>query len=161
MKLPRVIRFDESDVRVFAPAAEPDEWAVSGAVLFADLETDALKGKLRQAFANGFLGTLSLGHATFVVVATASQEVAAACVESLARLFVDRLGAPDVETARSIAEAEVAYAVELCDPLTLGSVLAVSRSLDVDGGISERFKVVRAPGADDHAIPLWSPAEDA
>ena len=36
MRLARTLRFDESDERVFERAAEPDEWAVSGAFEFSD-----------------------------------------------------------------------------------------------------------------------------
>ncbi|MGE0630692.1 MAG: DUF6505 family protein, partial [Hyphomicrobiaceae bacterium] len=61
MKFLRAIRFDESDTRVFQRAAEPDEWLVSGATAFAGIEPAQLKGKLRQAFANGFLGIDTLG----------------------------------------------------------------------------------------------------
>ena len=36
MKLLRTIRFDDSDDQVYARAAVPGEWAVSGAFAFAD-----------------------------------------------------------------------------------------------------------------------------
>ena len=36
MRFPRTIRLDASDERVFAQAAEPEEWAVSGAFAFAE-----------------------------------------------------------------------------------------------------------------------------
>jgi hypothetical protein len=54
MKLLKTIRFDASDERVFELAAMPEEWAVSGAFAFAGLGADAIAGKTRQAFANGF-----------------------------------------------------------------------------------------------------------
>ena len=64
MKLLRTIAFDGSDVRVFDRAAAPGEWAVSGAFQFVDLAPAAVTGKLRQAFANGFLGVSSSGRST-------------------------------------------------------------------------------------------------
>ncbi|MGI9386569.1 MAG: DUF6505 family protein, partial [Methyloligellaceae bacterium] len=38
MKFLRTIRFDESDDHVFDRAAAPDEWAVSGAFAFAEID---------------------------------------------------------------------------------------------------------------------------
>lgn len=36
LKLPRTLRLDPSDTFVFAQAAEPGEWAVTGTFLFLD-----------------------------------------------------------------------------------------------------------------------------
>ena len=44
MKLLRTIRLDPSDTFIFPNAAEPGEWAVSGAFVFADTDLDALQG---------------------------------------------------------------------------------------------------------------------
>ena len=49
MKLLKTIRFDESDGHVFSHAAVADEWAISGAFELADIEAEAVTGKLRQA----------------------------------------------------------------------------------------------------------------
>ena len=57
MHFPRTIRLDESDAFAFPCAAEPGEWAVSGAFAFAERDPAGIGGKDRQAFANGFLGT--------------------------------------------------------------------------------------------------------
>ncbi|MES1154798.1 MAG: DUF6505 family protein, partial [Pseudorhodoplanes sp.] len=45
MKLLRTIRLDPSDTFVFERAAEPGEWAVSGAFVFSDIDPAALQGK--------------------------------------------------------------------------------------------------------------------
>lgn len=161
MKLLRAIRFDASDTFVFDRAAEPDEWAVSGASLFADVAPDMLAGKLRQAFANGFLGATSLGHATFAVVASAPDDLAGEVAASLAGRLVEDLGAPDQAAAMAVAEAEVTYAAELCGDLAVGSVLAVSRALEADGRIAETFRVVRRGDGVDHQTSLWGKADDA
>ncbi len=47
MKLLRTIRLDPSDTFVFERAAEPGEWAVSGAFMFGDADPDMLTGKAR------------------------------------------------------------------------------------------------------------------
>ena len=54
MKLLRTIRLDPSDTFVFERAAEPGEWAVSGAFMFWDDDPAALDGKARAAFRGGF-----------------------------------------------------------------------------------------------------------
>ena len=66
MKLLRTIRLDPSDTFVFEKAAEPGEWAVSGAFVFWDTDATALQGKARSAFRGGFLGVESLGWSTLV-----------------------------------------------------------------------------------------------
>ena len=68
MKLARTIRFDPSDLNVFPVVAEEGEWALVGTFCFADVTPDALNGKLRQAFSNGFLGVESFGFSTLVSV---------------------------------------------------------------------------------------------
>ncbi|MBP5856388.1 hypothetical protein KAJ83_05175 [Marivibrio halodurans] len=68
-RLPRVIRLDRSDARIFDPPAAPGEIAVTGAFAFADVRVDALKGRDLIAFGQGFLGLVSFGRATFVQVA--------------------------------------------------------------------------------------------
>src|SRR5215213_3233541 len=45
MKLLRTIRLDPSDTFVFDQAAEPGEWAVTGAFMFADADPSTLEGK--------------------------------------------------------------------------------------------------------------------
>ena len=50
MKLIRTIRLDPSDTFVFERAAEPGEWAVSGAFCFWNTDPATLEGKARSAF---------------------------------------------------------------------------------------------------------------
>jgi hypothetical protein len=50
VKLLRTIQLDASDSFVFEKAAEPGEWAVSGAFAFARDEPANLRGKARSAF---------------------------------------------------------------------------------------------------------------
>jgi hypothetical protein len=58
VKLLRTIRLDPSDTFVFDHAAEPGEWAVTGAFMFADGDPANLEGKARASFRSGFLGVL-------------------------------------------------------------------------------------------------------
>ena len=68
MKLLRTIRLDASDTFVFDAAAEPGEWAVSGAFVFWDKDPATLGAKKRAAFRGGFLGVNSLGWSTLVQI---------------------------------------------------------------------------------------------
>ena len=61
LKFPRTIRLDPSDTFVFERAAEPGEWAVSGAFVFWNRDAATLDQKQRVALRSGFLGIDSLG----------------------------------------------------------------------------------------------------
>ena len=52
-RLPRTIRLDPSDTFVFARAAEPGEWAVSGAFVFWNVDPAKLDQKQRVAVLSG------------------------------------------------------------------------------------------------------------
>jgi len=141
LKLPRTIRLDPSDTFVFERAAEPGEWAVSGAFVFWNRDPAALGQKARVALRSGFLGIDSLGWSTLAIVTEADEAERAAMVERLAAQLLEKFDAPDPGAARAAAEEEVAFAASLCDhaPQTL---LAVQRSVE-DGEIRERFRTLR------------------
>jgi hypothetical protein len=144
MKLLRTIRLDPSDTFVFERAAEPGEWAVSGAFMFANADPDALSGKARAAFRSGFLGVPSLGFSTLVQIVEASAADRASLVEMLAQALHQRLGAPDMAAARAAAEEEVAFAASLCDH-PHDTLIAVRRSFE-DGAMREAFRTLRPRG---------------
>jgi hypothetical protein len=141
LKLPRTIRLDPSDTFVFERAAEPGEWAVSGAFVFWNRDPATLGQKLRVALRSGFLGIASLGWSTLAVVTEATEADRKAMAESLAGQLLEKFGAPDAQAAYVAAEEEVAFAASLCDhpPQTL---LAVQRSIE-DGEIRERFRTLK------------------
>lgn len=145
MKLLRVIIFDSSDARIFECAARSDEWAISGAFAFANLAPEELTGKVKQAFANGFLGLPSFGRSTFVSVSEARAKDQLAMVETLASHFIADWGAPDRDAALAAAREEVQFAADLARGLPLNTLLTVSRSLDANGGIREEFRSIAAP----------------
>jgi len=125
VKLARTIRFDRSDLNVFPAAAEEGEWALVGTFCFADLAPEALTGKIKQAFSNGFLGTTSFGFSTLVNVVSASEDDLASLTEQVASQFVDRLGAPDMDVAREAAAGEISFMAELCAQHKTGTLLAI------------------------------------
>lgn len=141
MKLLRTIRLDSSDTFVFETPAEPGEWAVSGAFAFARRDLTALRGKARTAFRAGFLGLNSLGRSTLAQIVEATARDREAAIDILAHRLVDRFAAPDLATARTAAEDEIAFTASLCDHPP-GMLIAVTRTVE-DGTIREAFRTLR------------------
>jgi hypothetical protein len=141
MKLLRTIRLDPSDTFVFEKAAEPGEWAVSGAFAFWDGDPTAFTGKARSAFRSGFLGVASCGRSTLVQIVQASEADRAALVDMLAQRLIDHYGAPDMSAARAAAVEEVAFAQSLCTQ-PQDTLIAVHRSYE-DGAVREQFRSLR------------------
>lgn len=144
MKLLRTIRLDPSDTFVFERAAEPGEWAVSGAFMFWDSDPVTLAGKTRAAFRSGFLGVQSLGWSTLVQIVEAGEDDRRLAIEALAQRLVAEFGAPSVAEATAAAEEEFAFAASLCDhPHDM--LIAVHRTVD-NGEIREAFRTLRPRG---------------
>jgi hypothetical protein len=141
VKLLRTIRLDVSDTFVFEKAAEPGEWAVSGAFVFWDRDPSALEGKARSAFRGGFLGVASLGWSTLVQIVEASEDDRLAVIDTLAKQLVANFGAPTVADARAAAKEEVAFAESLCSQ-PRDTLVAVHRSFD-NGEVRETFRTLR------------------
>jgi len=150
VKLLRTIALDPSDTFVFDAAAEPGDWAVSGAFRFYDRDPAALAGKDRAAFRSGFLGVQSWGWSTLVQIVHATEDDRRALVELLARQLVEKFGAPDLASARPAAEEEVAFAESLCSH-PISSLIAVHRVVS-DGEVRESFRRLQLKeGQDRHS----------
>lgn len=144
MKLLRTIRLDPSDTFVFERAAEPGEWAVTGAFVFSDADPDSLQGKSRSAFRAGFLGVDSLGWSTLVQIVEATPGDRAAVIDMLAQRLIRNFGAPDLETARAAADEEVSFSESICNQ-PADTLIAVHRSFE-DGELHEAFRTLRPRG---------------
>jgi hypothetical protein len=144
MKLLRTIRLDPSDTFVFERAAEPGEWAVSGAFAFWDSDPAMFEGKARTAFRSGFLGVPSLGRSTLVQIVDASAQERAEAVDTLARCLVERFGAPDLAAARAAAEEEIESAAAIATQ-PQDTLIAVHRTYE-NGEIREAFRSLRPRG---------------
>jgi hypothetical protein len=140
MRLLKTTRMDPSDTFVFEKAAEPGEWAVTGAFMFVHLDPRTLSGKPRAAFRGGFLGIATFGWSTLVQVVEASEADREAAVHTLAAQLVERLGAPDLATALPAAVEEIDFAASLSDHPT-GTLAAVSRRCE-DGMTREAFRTL-------------------
>ncbi|MGH6728377.1 MAG: DUF6505 family protein [Pseudolabrys sp.] len=141
MKLLRTLRLDPSDTFIFEKAAEPGEWAVSGAFVFWQRDPATLEGKARSAFRGGFLGIGSLGWSTLAQIVEASEADRAQVVEALAQQLVHNFGAPDLPAAAAAAEDEVAFVEQLCTQ-PQDTLIAVHRAFE-DGAVRESFRTLR------------------
>jgi hypothetical protein len=144
MRLLRTIRLDPSDAFIFAKAAEPGEWAVSGAFAFAELDPAALEGKELAAFRSGFMGVASAGWSTLAQIVEASAADRSAAIELLTRSLIERFGAPDRARAEAAATEEIDFAAALCDH-PADTLIAVHRVWQ-DGAIREAFRSLRPRG---------------
>lgn len=153
IKLLRTIALDPSDTFVFDPVAEPGEWAVSGAFRFWDGDPVTLEGKARLAFRSGFLGVTSWGWSTLVQIVETTAEDRAAVVDLLAHQLVDKLGAPDLATARQAAEEEVAFVQSLCDH-PKDTLIAVHRTAE-NGEVREAFRTLQPRKGPGDAPQPW------
>jgi len=138
----RVIRLDESDLNVFERAADIGEWALSGTFEFMNWSEDDLKGKPRQAFANGWLGLESHGRATLVAVTPITDAELQVLTTALAHYFVSHYNAPDLDAALPVAADEVRAMQEMCQDHAPNTLMAVERELE-SVGIRERFRLIR------------------
>lgn len=154
MKLLRTIALDPSDTFVFDVAAEPGDWAVSGAFRFCDRDPATLTGKERAAFRSGFLGVRSWGWSTLVQIVPATDDDRRTLVELLAAQLVERFGAPDIASARLAAEEEVAFVEQLCAH-PISTLVAVHRSA-ADGEVRESFRRLQLRERGDTARPSRS-----
>jgi len=140
VKLLRTIRLDLSDTFVFERAAEPGDWAVSGAFAFWAVDPASLEGKARSAFRSGFLGVGSHGWSTLVQIVEASDADRAGLVGLLAHRLVEHYGAPDMDAARAAAEEEVAFAESLASQ-PADTLVAVHRTYE-GGEVRESFRTL-------------------
>ncbi len=138
MKLLRTIRLDPTDTLVFDHAAEPGEWAVSGAFMFAGTDPETLTGKPRAAFRGGLLGVQSFGWTTLAEIVEVSETDRKLCLEMMVNQFCERLGAPSVAAASEAAAEELVFAASLCVHPP-GVLIAVQRTFE-DGAIRETFR---------------------
>lgn len=153
MKLLRTIRLDPSDSFVYARAAEPGEWAISGAFLFADSDPASLAGKALAAFRGGFLGVPSLGWSTLVQIVEVDEAQQEAAIASVAEALLQHCGAPDRTAARQAAREEIGFAASLCTHAK-DTLIAVHRRFE-DGTIRESFRTLHARG-DVKRLPVFS-----
>jgi hypothetical protein len=116
---------------------------VSGRLLapsaFAAIGEADIKGKVKQAFSNGFLGLDSMGFSTLVSIVTVKPDDLGKIENRLCSIFMNEFGAPDEATAMAAVTEEIKFMADLCAEHKTGTLLAIERSLG-DEGIRESFR---------------------
>ena len=158
MKFARTIRFDKSDLNIFPPASEEGELAVVGTFSFYDIKPEDLKGKVKQAFSNGFLGCSTFGFSTLVSLVSINENEIKKLQINFGQYFIDNYGAPSKEVAEKAASEEINFMLDLCKERELGSLLSLSREFSEEG-IKEKFR--NLPKADSCAEQkIWTVVEE-
>lgn len=159
MNLARAVHLDESDTFVFDRPARTGEWCISGGFEFSNLEEDAVTGKLKQAFSNGWLGLETFGRVSLVAVTQIQPAEYEAMIDQLAQCFVTFYGAPDLQAARPVAREELAEMADLCEDHDPNTLLTVGREFTL-AGIRESFRVIRPNDAEIEQIAVHPPLGD-
>ena len=141
MKFARTIRFDKSDLNIFPVAAEEGELALVGTFSFSNIQSQDLKGKVKQAFSNGFIGCSSFGYSTLVSLVKVNEDDLIKLKHNVGQYFMEHYGAPSKKIAEKAASEEINFMSDLCKDHELGSLLSVSREWSEEG-IKERFRTL-------------------
>ena len=154
MKFAKTIRFDKSDLNIFPLASEEGELAVVGTFNFYNLKQEDLKGKVKQAFSNGFMGCTTFGYSTLVSLVKIKEKELQQLKTNLGKFLIDNFGAPSREIAERTANEEINFMLDLCKNHEIGSLLSLSRTWENDG-IKEKFR--NLPKADSCAEQkIWT-----
>ena len=158
MRYAKIIRFDKSDLNIFPLIAEEGELAIVGTFSFFNLNVENMKGKMKQAFSNGFLGVPSFGYSTFITLTEVSEEELKKLKVCLSDFFLKNYGAPSLEHANKAADDEVNLMLDLCSSHDRGSLMSIYREITKDG-IKENFS--HLPKADSCAEQsIWTFEEE-
>ena len=154
MKFAKTIRFDKSDLNIFPLASEEGELAIVGTFNFYNLKQDDLKGKVKQAFSNGFMGCTTFGYSTLVSLVNIKEKELQQLKTNLGKFLINNFGAPSQEMAEEAANEEINFMLDLCKNHEIGSLLSLSRTWEADG-IKEKFR--NLPKADSCAEQkIWT-----
>ena len=159
MKMLKTIHFDQTDGNVYDLPAGTDDWAISGAFAFSQLEANEITGKVKQAFSNGFLSLENFGRATFATVAEINEEQKEKLNETLAQHFCENYGAPSLKTALPVAGHEIDYISSLCAEHPINTVFTVRRFFDDNADMREEFRTVTPPAEPLHT-KIWEIVEE-
>ena len=139
MKFAKTIRFDKSDLNIFPLASEEGELAIVGTFNFYNLKQDDLKGKVKQAFSNGFMGCTTFGYSTLVSLVNIKEKELQQLKTNLGKFLIDNFGAPSQEMAEKAATEEINFMLDLCKNHEIGSLIILTRTWE-DEGIKEKFR---------------------
>jgi hypothetical protein len=143
VKFLKAVRLDVSDTLVYSQegAAQDGEWLVSGGYAVCD-PTGATHRKPNCHCLTSFIGVVSYRRCTIAEVVEIGKVEYQQVIERLVRHFMDDLGAPTLEAARTVAEDEAAYTAELCESFSPEVWITVKRTPG-DDGIKEHYSVFK------------------
>lgn len=141
MKFLKAVRLDTTDSRVFgADAAAEGEWVVSGGYAVAGPAAGE-RGPLTHRD-NSFIGVASHGRCSIAEVCEIDAATYRDLIERLTQHCLNALGAPSPEAARTTAEEECAYTIDLCESFSPAVWITVRREETADG-VAEHYSVFK------------------
>jgi hypothetical protein len=143
MKFLRAVRLDASDGLVYSEggAARDGEWLASGGYAVCDPAGSSHRTPKCRCLTS-FVGVESHGRCTIAEVVEIDATEYRQIIERLTRHFVDDLGAPTVEAARTAAEDEAGYTADLCESFRPEVWITVKRTPS-DDGVKEHYSVFK------------------
>ena len=143
MKFLKAVRLDDSDARILADeggAAVDGEWVVSGGYAVCDLARGHRTPRCHCD--TTFIAAGSRRRTTIAEVSEIEAATYEELKQSLARHFLEDLGAPTADAARAAAEDECAYTADLAGGFPAEAWLTVKREPTEDG-VGERYSVFK------------------
>ena len=143
IKFLKAVRLDDSDARIFAGeggAAEDGEWVVSGGYAVCDLAQGHRAARCHCD--STFVAAGARRRCTLAEVAEIDEAAYAQVKQALSRHFLEELGAPTVEAARTAADDECAYTADLAGGFPVDAWITVRREPTADG-VGERYSVFK------------------
>ena len=143
MKFLKAVRLDDSDDRILAAeggAAVDGEWVVSGGYAVCDLGQGHRSPQCHCE--STFVAVGSRRRCTIAEVAEIDPATSEQVKEALVRHFVEELGAPSMDAARTVAEEEFAYTADLASGFPEEVWITVKREATEDG-VGERYSVFK------------------
>ncbi len=143
MKFLKAVRLDDSDARILAGeggAAEDGEWVVSGGYAVCDLAQGHRTPRCHCD--TTFIAAGARRRCTIAEVAEIDEASYEQVKQSLARHFLEELGAPTPDAARAAAADECAYTADLAAGFPAEVWITVKREPTEDG-VGERYSVFK------------------
>jgi hypothetical protein len=143
MKFLKAVRLDDSDERILAAeggAAQNGEWVVSGGYAVCD---PARGHRTPQCHCEStFVAVASRRRCTIAEVVEIDAATYDSLTQTLARHFVQELGAPSPEAASTVAEEEMTYTADLAAGFPEEVWITVRRE-PTEEGVGERYSVFK------------------
>jgi hypothetical protein len=152
VKFLEAVRLDISDSKIFSAEGVLEDGArvVSGGYAVCDLAS----GSHRQPGCRCDVSFIGLGNrkrCTLAQVVEIHESTYHQLVETMTRHFLEDLGAPSPDAARTAAEEEISYTAELCESFELGAWITVKRT-PTEQGVKEHYSVFKRLMIGEHKL---------